>query len=181
MLDFIPEEVTWAILIFIIIYLLKIILSPKEIVVPPTARPKKPTYEKRDYSLNEIKKYDGNTVGQPIFIAIKGKIYDVSAKSSTYGAGGSYHLFAGNDATICLAKSSFEQVDLNQPWTEQSIKELSADQQDTLNNWIQFFSERYPTVGNVCEKDNNNSSSSSSIDDDKPKIEEVDEDEKKTN
>ncbi|KAF2076022.1 hypothetical protein CYY_002682 [Polysphondylium violaceum] len=174
MLDFIPEEVTWAILIFIIIYLLRVILTPKEIVVPPV-RPKKPTYEKRDYSLSEIKKYDGNTTGEPIFIAIKNKIYDVSAKSSTYGAGGSYHLFSGNDATVCLAKSSFEQADINQPWSEESIKQLSADQQDTLNNWIQFFSERYPIVGNV--KDEN-----SVVDnDDKPKIEEVDEDEKKSN
>ncbi|KAN0031179.1 hypothetical protein ACTA71_010260 [Dictyostelium dimigraforme] len=147
MFDFIPEEAVWAILIVVIIYLLKVILSPKEPI--PTKVVQKPVYEKRDYSLKEIKDFKGIDETKPIFIAIKGKIYDVTGKKSTYGPGGSYHLFAGNDATVCLAKSSFEEVDLNQPWTTQSLEELTPDQKDSLKNWIDFFSERYSLVGNV--------------------------------
>ncbi|KAM9980041.1 hypothetical protein ACTFIZ_006290 [Dictyostelium cf. discoideum] len=150
MFDFIPEEAVWAILIIVIIYLLKVILSPAKDYVP-TKVVQKPVYEKRDYSLEEIKDFKGIDETKPIFIAIKGKIYDVTAKKSTYGPGGSYHLFAGNDATVCLAKSSFEESDINKPWTNQSLEDLTADQKDSLKNWIDFFSERYDLVGNVKE------------------------------
>ncbi|EGC34240.1 hypothetical protein DICPUDRAFT_92264 [Dictyostelium purpureum] len=146
----IPEELVYAVLIIIILYLVKVIASPKEVVV---AKPKpKPQYEKRDYTLEELKQYNGTDETKPIFIAIKGKIYDVTAKSSTYGPGGAYNTFSGNDATICLAKSSFEDADINKKWTEKSLEELPEEHKESLNGWINFFSERYILVGNVKQE-----------------------------
>ncbi|GAM27377.1 hypothetical protein SAMD00019534_105520 [Acytostelium subglobosum LB1] len=139
----IPEEVTWAILVAIIIYLIKTIwFTPPPPVVAP--RPK-PVYEKRDYTLEELAGYTGIDETNAIFIAIKGRIFDVSPKRSTYGPGGDYHVFAGHDATRCLAKASFEKSDLNQPDTSS----LTPDELDALNNWASFFEERYILVGKV--------------------------------
>jgi predicted heme/steroid binding protein len=46
----------------------------------------------------ELKKYTGED-GQPIYLAIDGKIFDVSASPAFYGPGGHYHHFVGKDAT----------------------------------------------------------------------------------
>lgn len=47
----------------------------------------------------ELAKYDGTNTDAPIYVAIKGAVFDVSAKKEMYGPGGSYHCFAGKDAS----------------------------------------------------------------------------------
>lgn len=47
----------------------------------------------------ELVKYDGSDPKLPIYLAVNGTIFDVSAGAHTYGPGGSYHAFAGHDAT----------------------------------------------------------------------------------
>ncbi|KAF7541235.1 hypothetical protein G7054_g767 [Neopestalotiopsis clavispora] len=49
-------------------------------------------------TLSELSAYDGSDPEKPIYLAINGTIYDVSANRRTYGPGGSYHVFAGVDA-----------------------------------------------------------------------------------
>ncbi|KJX99885.1 hypothetical protein TI39_contig348g00024 [Zymoseptoria brevis] len=46
----------------------------------------------------ELKQYTGED-GQPIYLGIDGKIFDVSASPAFYGPGGHYHHFVGKDAT----------------------------------------------------------------------------------
>jgi len=41
--------------------------------------------EKRDYTLEELKKYDGSDPKSPLLMGIKGKVYDVSAGDRFYG------------------------------------------------------------------------------------------------
>ncbi|EFA81466.1 hypothetical protein PPL_05454 [Heterostelium album PN500] len=142
MLD-VPEEVIWGLLVCVIIYLIKTIWFPP--APPPVVRRAKPVYEKRDYTLEELKQFVGVDETNAVFVAIKGKIYDVSMKRSVYGPGGSYELFAGHDATTCLAKSSFDKVNLN----KMDTSSLNQDEMDSLNHWVSFFDERYEVVGNV--------------------------------
>ena len=47
----------------------------------------------------ELARHDGSDASVPTYVAIKGVIYDVSAKREVYGPGGSYHVFAGKDAS----------------------------------------------------------------------------------
>ncbi|KAK5129474.1 hypothetical protein LTR08_003234 [Meristemomyces frigidus] len=59
----------------------------------------------------ELVSYDGSDVTKPIYLALNGTIYDVSAARRVYGPGGSYHVFAGKDAargfiTGCFAEDS---------------------------------------------------------------------------
>lgn len=43
----------------------------------------------------------------PIYVALNGTIYDVSASPEFYGPGGSYHFFAGRDATRAFVTGCF--------------------------------------------------------------------------
>jgi predicted heme/steroid binding protein len=51
------------------------------------------------YTLDELKQYDGTDPQKPIYIAMNGYIYDVSAGRSFYETGGSYHYLAGKDSS----------------------------------------------------------------------------------
>ena len=58
------------------------------------------------YTPAQLAVYNGIPEGQKIFVAIKGTVFDVSAKSEMYGPGKSYHVFAGKDASKGLGMSS---------------------------------------------------------------------------
>ena len=49
--------------------------------------PKRSKPEKKDYTLEELKQFDGSNPTSPILMAVKGKIYDVSGKEEFYGPG----------------------------------------------------------------------------------------------
>lgn len=69
---------------------------------PPQVIRRKPA-EKRDYTREELKDYDGNDPTKPILIGIKGKIFDVSRSAGFYGPGGAYGAFAGRFISILLS------------------------------------------------------------------------------
>jgi predicted heme/steroid binding protein len=51
------------------------------------------------FKLSELKTFDGSDPSQPIYVAIKGTVFDVSKKPEMYGAGSGYNCFAGKDAS----------------------------------------------------------------------------------
>jgi len=51
--------------------------------------------------------YNGADPSKPIYLALNGTIYDVSASPQTYGPGGSYHVFAGKDAARAFITGCF--------------------------------------------------------------------------
>lgn len=55
----------------------------------------------------ELLAFDGSDTTKPIYLAINGKIFDVSAGGHTYGPGGSYSVFAGRDATRAFVTGCF--------------------------------------------------------------------------
>ncbi|KAG0239397.1 cytochrome b5-like heme/steroid binding domain-containing protein [Mortierella sp. GBAus27b] len=96
------------------------------------------------FTHEELRKYDG-TKGEPIYVAIKGKVYDVSGKEDMYGPQGKYHVFAGKDASKALAKSSLEEADCIP-----DISGLNDEEVKVLNNWVEFFEKRYTSPGTVA-------------------------------
>lgn len=55
-------------------------------------------------SLAKLAEFDGKDASKPIYVAIKGKVFDVSAKREMYGPGAGYNIFAGKDASKGLGK-----------------------------------------------------------------------------
>lgn len=63
----------------------------------------------RIFSHDELSKFNGESGSQGIYLAILGKVYDVTKGSKHYGPGGSYHAFAGkyNLKFLCLVTNRF--------------------------------------------------------------------------
>ncbi|GAB7343865.1 hypothetical protein MBLNU457_1830t2 [Dothideomycetes sp. NU457] len=56
----------------------------------------------------ELLQYNGADASKPVYIALNGTIYDVSAGRHVYGPGGSYSFFAGRDATRAFITGCFD-------------------------------------------------------------------------
>ncbi|KAH9839081.1 progesterone binding protein [Rhodofomes roseus] len=97
-------------------------------------------------TLEELRKYDGSDSSRPIYVAIKGTVFDVTRKADTYGPGKSYNLFAGKDASKALGMSSLKEEDAVSDYSALSEADLK-----TLNDWHDFFSKRYNVVGKVSD------------------------------
>mmetsp|Transcript_56316 Transcript_56316/g.138219 ORF Transcript_56316/g.138219 Transcript_56316/m.138219 type:complete len:173 (-) Transcript_56316:19-537(-) len=108
-------------------------------------KPEKLEY-RETWTLEELAKYNGLTMGKPLIISIKGVLYDVSARAEMYGPGGPYGAFAGKDASYMLATMSTEDNQGNKAWTN-----LSETEQQSLDQWESFFEGKYKPVGKLAK------------------------------
>lgn len=61
-------------------------------------------------SSSDLSQYDGSDPSKPIYVAIKGKVFDVTPKREMYGPGAGYNIFAGKDASKGLGKLIFSSM-----------------------------------------------------------------------
>jgi membrane-associated progesterone receptor component len=92
-----------------------------------------------------LKKYDGSN-GEKSFIGCNGWAFDVTG-AEMYTKGGPYGLFAGRDASVALAKMSFEENDLE----SSDVSKLNYDQKDTLEQWELRFRMKYRIAGRISD------------------------------
>ncbi|KAJ3346071.1 hypothetical protein HDU83_003462 [Entophlyctis luteolus] len=107
---------------------------------------KKKKPQPRVFTTAELKEFDGSDPSKPIYVAISGKVYDVSAGQKHYGKGGGYSFFAGVDATRAYITGCF------QTHLTHDLRGLSEEQLKTdLTHWIDFYEkhEKYFYVGEV--------------------------------
>ncbi|KAI5801112.1 hypothetical protein EDC01DRAFT_716374 [Geopyxis carbonaria] len=57
----------------------------------------------------ELALYGGQDPTKPIYVAINGSVFDVSANPNMYGPGGGYHFFAGRDASRAFVSGCFRE------------------------------------------------------------------------
>lgn len=118
---------------------------------PPASLPKaEPPTVFRTFTPHTLLENNG-TNGRPIYLAIRGRVFDVSRKPHFYGPGGPYENFAGRDATRGLAKGSFDREmlteDLDAPLD--NLEGLGAEDMETLSGWEESFSGNYPVIGKL--------------------------------
>ena len=79
-----------------------------------------------------------------VYLAVKGKVHDVTAGRNFYGPGGPYENFAGRDATRGLACQSFDEdmltKDLDGPLDDCS--DLGPSEYENLQGWVERFDEK---------------------------------------
>lgn len=97
-------------------------------------------------SISYLSQCDGTKEGYPVYVAIKGIVFDVTPNKTSYGPGGSYHVFAGKDASRGLGKSSLKEEDTSADYSDLNEAELQ-----TLDKWFNFFSKKYNIVGKVVQ------------------------------
>ena len=97
-----------------------------------------------------LKPYNGEK-NMPVYLAVRGKVFDVTPGRNFYGPGGPYENFAGRDASRGLACGSFDEdmltKDLDGPLDE--LKDLEGDQLEALRDWEERFNEKYLVVGKL--------------------------------
>ncbi|CDJ44337.1 cytochrome b5-like Heme/Steroid binding domain containing protein, putative [Eimeria tenella] len=98
-------------------------------------------------TLEALKSCDGEK-SEKLFVAVKGLVFDVSVNGKTfYGKNGSYHIFAGKDATVALARMSFDEKLLNSP--PSTWESLTESEKESLQSWLQRFKSKYSLVAVV--------------------------------
>ena len=108
-----------------------------------SAAPEEDEDPPRCFTPESMRVYDGVQKPDTIYIALKGKVYDVTRGKSFYGPGGSYHIFAGRDASRGLAKMSLDIADVDEP----KINDLSLSELDELQSWSDRIAAKYKCVG----------------------------------
>ncbi|KAJ6862121.1 hypothetical protein NC652_039076 [Populus alba x Populus x berolinensis] len=97
-----------------------------------------------DFTADQLLQYNGTNPSNPIYVAIKGRVFDVTTGKSFYGPGGSYAMFAGKDASRALAKMSKNDEDITS-----SLHGLTEKEIGVLDDWEKKFEAKYPVVGRV--------------------------------
>ncbi len=100
----------------------------------------------RQFTPTELSQYNGADPNLPIYLAIKGTVFDVTKRREMYTPGKGYSIFAGKDASRALGMSSLKPEDCVADYST-----LDAGQLNTLNQWEEYYKKRYNIVGTLSE------------------------------
>lgn len=120
---------------------------------PKTPSPSQKTYSPkvfRTFTPPELKPYNGEN-NMPVYLAVRGKVFDVTTGKNFYGPGGPYENFAGRDASRGLACGSFDEdmltKDLQGPLD--SLQGLGEEELQALQDWEDRFDGKYLVIGEL--------------------------------
>jgi membrane-associated progesterone receptor component len=117
---------------------------------PPKPRePDLPPMKKRDFTLEQLKEFDGQRTDGRILIAVNGKVFDVTRGKRFYGPGGPYGVFAGRDASRGLATFSLTEEAIKDEYDD--LSDLTAMQMDSVREWEMQFTEKYDLIGRLLK------------------------------
>ncbi|KAL3092352.1 hypothetical protein niasHS_007561 [Heterodera schachtii] len=94
------------------------------------------------FTIDRLALHDGNDQSKPIYLAILGRVFDVEKGRKHYGIGGTYHFFAGRDATL-----SFVSGDFSPSGDCSDASELSESELLSVFDWVAFYEREYRLVG----------------------------------
>lgn len=80
-----PLNIALVILIGILVY--KIFKSRQEVPESSPPEPELPKLKKRDFTIEELKKYDGLQEDGRVLVAVNGNVFDVTKGKRFYGPG----------------------------------------------------------------------------------------------
>ncbi|KAK1959744.1 cytochrome b5-like Heme/Steroid binding domain-containing protein [Colletotrichum sublineola] len=128
-------------------YTIYVFLRPN----PPPVLPREPPATVfRIFTPRELLPYTGEN-GGPIYVAVRGRVFDVTAGRNFYGPEGPYSNFGGRDATRGLACGSFDEdmltADLDGPLD--TLDGLGPDEEEALRGWEETFESKYLVVGRL--------------------------------
>jgi membrane-associated progesterone receptor component len=136
-------------LIGLIAFLLyKIVRSSSDVSTPSV--PPEPQLPKirKDFTVQELKEFDGNQPDGRVLVAVNGSVYDVTKGKRFYGPGGPYAAFGGTDASRGLATFSVVSSDKE---GYDDLSDLNSMEMDSVREWELQFKEKYEYVGRLLK------------------------------
>lgn len=100
------------------------------------------------FTMEELHKYNGSDASLPIYVAVNGSVYDVTASPKIYGPKGPYSFFSGNDAARAFVTGCFQKED---EFTY-DLRGIDPDEAERdILSWQNFFEnhKKYFFVGTV--------------------------------
>ncbi|ORY27328.1 cytochrome b5-like heme/steroid binding domain-containing protein [Naematelia encephala] len=99
----------------------------------------------KEFTLDDLAKFDGSDPWLPVYLAIDGDVYDVTKNRRIYGRGGSYNLMTGIDASRSFVTGCFA------THRTHDLRGLSPEELKSLDHWKSFFAthEKYTLIGRV--------------------------------
>ncbi|XP_036398253.1 neudesin [Megalops cyprinoides] len=97
----------------------------------------------RLFTEEELEKYNGQEEGQPIYMAVKGVVFDVTKGKEFYGKNAPYNVLVGKDSTRAVAKMSLDPEDL----THDTMGLTDAELQSLESVFSGTYKAKYPIVG----------------------------------
>jgi len=94
------------------------------------------------FSKEELKKYDGSPDSPGLYLAILGKVYDVSKGKDYYGPGGGYAFFSARDGSRAFVTGQFDEEGLIEDTTGLPLQDYLG-----LKEWEEFYESDYTRVG----------------------------------
>lgn len=142
---------TIIIILFIAYFVKKILSDVAQINPLDTSGPEDETIVQGKFTPKTLAKYNG-TDDPRIFMAVRGRVFDVTTGATFYGPGGPYENFAGRDASRGLAKNSFD-LDCITPLDKpiDDLKNLTPGEVESLDSWEEHFENKYKVVGTLHE------------------------------
>ncbi|XP_013100400.2 membrane-associated progesterone receptor component 1 [Stomoxys calcitrans] len=144
-----PMNLALVAIIAFLVY--KIIKDRIEVPSAGSQRTPEPELPKlrRDFTVAELREYDGNQPDGRVLVAVNGNVFDVTKGKRFYGPGGPYASFAGRDASRNLATFS---VTANDKDEYDDLSDLTAMEMDSVLEWEMQFKEKYTLVGKLLRK-----------------------------
>lgn len=97
-------------LVAVIVFLIYKILWGQQTPNLPPPEPELPKMKKRDFTVEELRAFDGNGPDGRILIAVNSKVFDVTKGKRFYGPEGPYAAFAGNFDFLSSLKVEHQKI-----------------------------------------------------------------------
>ncbi|XP_060065251.1 membrane-associated progesterone receptor component 1-like [Ylistrum balloti] len=127
--------------------LYKIVSSNRQSAAPPPQEPELPRMKKRDFTLEQLREYDGKGQDGRVLVAVNTKVFDVTRGKRFYGPGGPYAVFAGRDASRGLALFSLTEEAIKDEFDD--LSDLTSMQMESVREWEMQFTEKYDYIGRL--------------------------------
>lgn len=99
--------------------------------------------DERLLTKEQLKRFTGEN-NRRIYIALLGKVFDVSTGKKHYGPNGGYSFFAGRDGTRAFITGDFTEKGLIEDINGLSLQELLG-----IDGWLKFYEKDYKYVGKL--------------------------------
>ncbi|CAK9293716.1 unnamed protein product [Gordionus sp. m RMFG-2023] len=91
-------------------------------------------------------RFDGSNPNEPIYVSIRGVVFDVTSELDNYSINATLHYLAGKDVSRAIAKNSTESSDMND-----NLEGLTDEELENLDNMYKHYKRTFRIIGYMSQ------------------------------